>query len=266
MRWAGGKRWLLPTIRDLIGDTEIAVYHEPFLGGASILLGLPQFPKAHVGDTNAELIATFRAIRDHPEELAEAVRRPANDSKTYYKVRESSPDVAVERAARFIYLNHTSFNGIYRVNLAGKYNVPFGDRSSPQIPTLERLRQVSERLKDATLHHRDFATCIGNVGKGHLVFLDPPYTVAHNFNGFVKYNQRLFSFDDQRRLSELIDGVKKKGAYYILTNARHESIAKLFDKGDSVMETSRKNVIGGAGADRGSATEYLFTNLGLPTR
>ena len=264
MRWAGGKRWILPTIQDLIGDTEIAAYHEPFLGGASVFLGLPQFPKAHLGDMNAALIATYRAIRDHPDELAEASRRPANDSETYYEVRESLPDGAVARAARFIYLNHTSFNGIYRVNLAGKYNVPFGDRSSPQVPTAEHLREVSARLKRATLRHRDFAKCIGNVGEGDLVFLDPPYTVAHNFNGFVKYNQRLFSFDDQRRLSDLVDAIKKRSAYYILTNARHESIAKLFDKGDTVMETSRRNVIGGVGAGRGSATEYLFTNLGLP--
>lgn len=264
LRWAGGKRWLLPTINDLIGDTDIAAYHEPFLGGASVFLGLPQFSKAHVGDMNAALIATYRAIRDHPEELAEAICRPANDSESYYEMRESSPDGAVQRAARFIYLNHTSFNGIYRVNLAGKYNVPFGDRSSRKIPTAEHLLKISERLQGATLHHRDFAKCISNVERGDLVFLDPPYTVAHNFNGFVKYNQRLFSFDDQRRLSGLVDAVKEKGGYYVLTNARHESIAKLFDKGDTVIETSRKNVIGGVGAERGSATEYLFTNLGAP--
>ncbi len=264
-RWAGGKRWLLPTIRDLIAEVEVAAYHEPFLGGASIFLGLPPFPKAHVGDMNAELITTFRAIRDHPEELAETVRSHANDSETYYRIRGSSPEWALDRAARFIYLNHTSFNGIYRVNLAGQYNVPFGDRPFPQIPTAEHLRRVSERLQGATLHHRDFGKCGHNVGERDLVFLDPPYTVAHNFNGFVKYNQRLFAFDDQRRLSKLIDVIKDKGAYYVLTNARHESIAKLFDKGDPVMETSRKNVIGGVGAERGSTTEYLFTNLPLPS-
>jgi DNA adenine methylase len=143
VRWAGGKRWLLPTIKDLIGDTEITAYHEPFLGGASIFLGLSQFPKAHLGDMNAELIATFRVIRDHPERLGETARRHANDSETYYEVRESSPAGAVERASRFIYLNHTSFNGIYRVNLAGKYNVPFGGRRSPQIPSAEHLRSIS---------------------------------------------------------------------------------------------------------------------------
>lgn len=245
----------------MIGQRHIPAYHEPFLGGASIFLGLPEIPKAHLGDMNAELIATFRAIRDRPFDLAEEVLRYANDSETYYAVRASTPATPIERAARFLYLNHTSFNGIYRVNLAGQYNVPYGHRRNPQIPTVEHLRAISRRLKSATLHHRDFAKCTANIGEGDLVFLDPPYTVAHNFNGFVKYNQRLFSFDDQRRLSALIDEIKERGAYYVLTNARHESIAELFDKGDVMTETSRRNVIGGVGAARGSATEYLFTNL-----
>src|ERR1700730_8494970 len=91
LRWAGGKRWLLSTIRGLVGDREIPAYHEPFLGGASVFLGLPQFPKAVLRDTNAELIATYRAIRDHPDEIAEQVLLHSNDPETYYKVRASKP-------------------------------------------------------------------------------------------------------------------------------------------------------------------------------
>jgi DNA adenine methylase len=266
LRWAGGKRWLLRTIQSLVGDREVAAYHEPFLGGASVFLGLRQFPRTFLRDSNAELIATYRAVRDYPHEIAELVRTYSNDSETYYKVRASRPDGKVERAARFLYLNHTSFNGIYRVNLDGVYNVPFGKRPSPQIPTAEHLHDVSKRLKRARLDCGDFEKCNERVGKGDLVFLDPPYTVAHNHNGFIKYNQRLFSFDDQRRLSVLIDEIKERGAYYILANAAHESIADLFDKGDTLIETSRRNSIGGSNAGRGSATEYLFTNLDLSGR
>lgn len=261
LRWAGGKRWLLPTITKLVGTREFSAYHEPFLGGASVFLGLQRFPKAYLRDANTELISTYRAIRDHPAEIAARVRMYANDSDTYYVVRSAAPECKVERAARFLYLNHTSFNGIYRVNLDGVYNVPFGRRPSPNIPTAEHLADVAKRFEHANLATGDFANCLKYVNARDLVFLDPPYTVAHNHNGFIKYNQRLFSFDDQRRLSKLIDSIKERGAYYILANAAHESIRSLFDKGDLLIETTRRNSIGGSKATRGAATEYLFTNL-----
>jgi DNA adenine methylase len=267
LRWAGGKRWLLPKIRQLVGDRDVHAYHEPFLGGASIFLGLPEFSTAYLRDTNAELIAAFRAIRARPVKVAKLVAAFANDSETYYKVRVSAPTDRFERAARFIYLNHTSFNGIYRVNLNGVYNVPFGNRRSPQIPTAEHLKRVAQRLERATLDVGDFADCLKRVEEGDLVFLDPPYTVAHNNNGFIKYNQKLFRFEDQERLSTLIDEIRQRGAYYILANAAHPSIAKLFTRTwNNRIETSRRNSIGGVNAQRGSATEYLFTNLKATTR
>jgi DNA adenine methylase len=265
LRWAGGKRWLLPTIKMLIGSRRFPAYHEPFLGGASVFLGLRPFPKAYLRDSNAELIATYRAIRDNHKEIATRVLLYGNDPETYYAVRESSPQDQIDRAARFLYLNHTSFNGIYRVNLDGVYNVPFGRRPSPQIPSAEHLGSVARRLKRAKLDTGDFAKCLTRVGVDDLIFLDPPYTVAHNNNGFIKYNQRLFSFDDQKRLRTLIDAIKDRGAFYILANAAHHSISDLFDSDDDILiETRRRNSIGGIHASRGSATEYLFTNLALP--
>jgi DNA adenine methylase len=261
LRWAGGKRWLIPKLNELIGDTVIGAYHEPFLGGASIFLGLGPFSQAYLSDTNAELIETFLTIRDHPKRVGDQAHGYSNDESTYYEVRESVPSGKIARAARFLYLNHTSFNGIYRVNLAGVYNVPFGHGRAANIPTADRLREVSARLKKATLRVSDFAVCIEQVRAGDLVFLDPPYTVAHNHNGFIKYNRRLFSFEDQARLSDLVDAIKERGAYYILANAAHDSIVELFNKGDTLIETSRRNAIGGTNAARGSATEYLFTNL-----
>lgn len=266
MRWAGGKRWLVPTVEDLIGGLEIASYHEPFLGGASVFLGLSGFDKAYLRDSNSELIETFKVIKSKPSDLAEKLLVYENDKDTYYRVRQEAPTSVVDRAARFIYLNHTSYNGIYRVNLDGVYNVPFGARDNPQIPTVEHLSDVSKRLKSASLAVGDFVTCLRNVSEGDLVFLDPPYTVAHNNNGFVKYNQRLFRFEDQRRLSKLIDKIKAKRAYYVLTNAAHPSIRNLFTRdGDRLIETTRRNSIGGVNAARGSAVEYLFTNLPLST-
>jgi DNA adenine methylase len=261
LRWAGGKRWLVSRLRRLAGDADFGTYHEPFLGGGSVFLGLRGFSWAYLSDANEELMETFATIRDHPKRVADGARLYANTAETYYEVRDSAPRGRIARAARFLYLNHTSFNGIYRVNLNGRYNVPFGGGRNAQIPTADDLRAVSDRLKRSSLRTRDFAECIDQVRAGDLVFLDPPYTVAHNNNGFVKYNQRLFSFEDQHRLSDLIDQIKERDAFYILANAAHHSIITLFDKGDTMLETSRRNSVGGANARRGGATEYLFTNL-----
>ena len=260
-RWAGGKRWLVPMLRELISQGSFRAYHEPFLGGGSVFLGLGPFRRAVLSDSNAELIEAFEGIRDAPEQVAEIAHAHGFDPETYYHLRATVSVDKIERAARFLYLNHMSFNGIYRVNLDGIYNVPFGRRKNVNMPTADQLVDVASRLKGARLVARDFAKCIKDVRAGDLVFLDPPYTVAHNNNGFVKYNQRLFSWDDQQRLSRLIDEIKGIGAYYVLTNAAHDSIGELFEKGDCLLQTRRRNNIGGNNAVRGAATEYLFTNL-----
>lgn len=261
LRWAGGKRWLVPTISELIGDTKIKNYHEPFAGGAAVFFGLSINKQAYLSDLNASLIDTYEQVRDDPEGVWRFLRAYRNTADAYYFARQGRPRLAASRAARFIYLNHTSFNGIYRVNLAGRYNVPFGYRESYNIPLLADLLAASERLHAATLTHGDFEAALRNVGPSDLVFLDPPYTVAHNFNGFVKYNDTLFRFRDQRRLSSMVDHIRELGAYYILTNAAHISIAELFERGERRIETSRRNSVGGRAAARGRATEYLFTNL-----
>jgi DNA adenine methylase len=134
LRWVGGKRWLIPKLRKLVGETEIAAYHEPFLGGASVFLALGPFSKAHLSDTNVELISTFEAIRDHPTRVANKARGYARDEKTYYEIRASIPGGLIESAARFLYLNHTSFNGIYRVNLRGPTTCPSAASGSPTSP------------------------------------------------------------------------------------------------------------------------------------
>lgn len=248
-------------LHDLIGRRKVRAYHEPFLGGGSVFLGLRAFDQAVLSDTNAELMEAFEVIREAPEEVAALAHATENEKETYYRLRASVPLDRVERAARFLYLNHASFNGIYRVNLNGIYNVPFGRRTRMNMPGAAHLVDVGARLQNALLLTQDFAACIEHVRAGDLVFPDPPYTVAHNQNGFVKYNQRLFSFEDQHRLSHLIDEVRDIGAYYILTNAAHVSIAELFEKGDCRLQTVRRNSIGGYNAERGAATEYLFTNL-----
>lgn len=261
LRWAGGKRWLVPLIAELIGNAEIQNYHEPFVGGAAVFFGTSLKGKAYLSDLNAELVETYVAIRDIPDQVWRFLKKYRNTRDDYYAARSSAPRLAASRAARFIYLNHASFNGIYRVNQFGAYNVPYGYRKWYSPPGQSDLLAASRRLRSAVLTGCDFAKVVEKVGPGDLVFLDPPYTVAHNNNGFIQYNDRLFSFSDQHRLSAAIDRIKKLGGYYVLTNAAHESIAELFEKGDRLIETRRKNAIGGRAAARGMATEFLFTNL-----
>ncbi|UYM07674.1 DNA adenine methylase [Solicola gregarius] len=261
LRWAGGKRWLVSFVEELTSPAQVRRYHEPFAGGAAVFFGIDFGGRSYLSDLNADLIETYAAVQASPDDVWERLRGYRNTEGDYYAVRAARPRKPVNRAARFIFLNHTSFNGLYRVNLRGEYNVPFGYKPSDNRPTLQQLRSASSRLKSATLAVADFSAALENVGEGDLVFLDPPYTVAHNSNGFVKYNDQLFRFADQQRLSVLIDHIRDRNAYYVMTNAAHISIADLFEKGDRRVETSRKNNVGGRSAARGRATEYLFTNL-----
>jgi DNA adenine methylase len=261
LRWAGGKRWLLHRLPEILGAFKISEYHEPFLGGGAVFFGVMIAGQTYLSDLNADLIEAYIQVRDNHEAVARFLKPHVNTAEHYYAVRASDPGDPACRAARFIYLNHTSYNGIYRVNLKGQYNVPFGNRTWGNIPDAELLASVSRKLQGATITVSDFEAAVGQVQAGDLVFLDPPYTVAHNNNGFIKYNQRLFSFEDQVRLSHLVDKLRARGAYYLLTNAAHESIATLFEKGDRKLEFQRGNSVGGRKAKRGSATEYVFTNV-----
>ncbi|GAA1001106.1 DNA adenine methylase [Nocardiopsis tropica] len=261
LRWAGGKRWLVPEVRNMLRNSEIGDYHEPFLGGGAMFFGLGVSGEAHLSDMNSDLIEMYRSVRDNHLSVHRYLEQYDNTADCYYEVRSNVPRGRYQRAARFIFLNHTSYNGIYRVNLNGKYNVPFGRRENPQIPSKSALAAASRRLREAHLWVEDFSSSVARISSNDLVFLDPPYTVAHNNNGFVKYNERLFSFDDQRRIRNYLDEVQRRGAYFILTNAAHDSIAELFGDIGRRMVVHRRNSIGGGGAARGRADEYLFTNL-----
>lgn len=260
LRWAGGKSWLVKYMDTIIGNTAINNYHEPFLGGAAIFFSVEHPNVSYLSDINQELISTYIAIKETPDDVIEELRQYANNKEEYYRIRALEPEGAAESAARFIYLNQTSFNGLYRVNKNGKYNVPYGFRASWKYDS-ERIRQASRKLQNAHIACGDFTVNRDNIHAGDLVFLDPPYTVSHNNNGFIEYNRNLFSLADQRRLSQYIDHIKECDAYYILTNAAHQTIAEIFEKGDRRLELNRNSLIGGRNARRQEISEYIFTNI-----
>jgi DNA adenine methylase len=261
LRWAGGKSWLIKYLKN-IKSGQFNNYHEAFLGGGATYFYLQPKGHSYLSDLNAELIETYQCIKDDAKQVIRKLETFSNTEEEYYQIRSTIYQSKYDRAARFIFLNQTSFNGIYRVNLKGIYNVPFGFRTKNFLDS-ECLLSAQRALVNTTLQEGDFYKIIENVKRGDLVFLDPPYTVSHNLNGFIKYNEKIFSLEDQIRLSNLIDELKDIGAFYILTNAAHKTIHEIFDKGDKQFEFNRANLIGGLNSERGQTSEFVFTNADL---
>lgn len=260
LRWAGGKRWLLKHITE-IKKLEIDCYYEPFLGGASIFLNIDNYNKAILSDLNYDLIETYCSLRDDVKSVIEILEKFNNNEQEYYRIRNTNYDNPLDRAAKFIFLNKTSFNGIYRVNQKGQFNVPYGFRTNiSDLVDKKNLELVSNKLKDVDIKCQDFFELSTTIKKGDFVFLDPPYTVAHENNGFIQYNQKIFSLDDQIRLSKLIEKIKEIGAYYILTNAKHDAILEIYKNIDNPIILSRNSTVGGIGARREIFNEYIFSN------
>jgi DNA adenine methylase len=260
LRWAGGKNWFVRHLSRLLNGVHYNNYHEPFLGGASVFFSLRPPNISFLSDVNTELITTYNALKQSPKSVIKHLGDFKNTKSFYYNIRDARYSNESKVAAKFIFLNQTSFNGIYRVNLNGKYNVPYGFRTKAFFEE-QNLFDVSAALKNARIAVGDFEIVLDDLKSRDLVFLDPPYTVSHNNNGFIKYNQKLFSIEDQYRLFTLIEKVKSRGAYFILTNAAHKKIKEIFGTSGTLIKMNRASLIGGLNASRGETSEYVFTNL-----
>lgn len=261
LRWAGGKRWLVKRLNETLDINAYTSYHEPFVGGGAMLFYFRPH-KAYISDANAQLILTYQTVRDNIQGVIDTISGFGKGEEAYYTVRSIETEDPVIQAARFIYLNQMSYNGIYRVNSKGEYNVPWGKRSKYEFD-YKNLRSVSKYLKRVRIQTMDFGDCIKSVRRNALVFLDPPYIHSKIENGFIQYNQKVFTEADQDRLSNLIDRIKGRGAYYILTNADHPRIKEIFDKHDNIIPITRSSGIGGKNAQRGNYEECIITNTNL---
>jgi DNA adenine methylase len=258
LKWAGGKRWLAPRLVQAY-DLSNSSYIEPFLGGGAICLALAP-SRGLVSDANEELINCYKMITCEPRAVEAGISdyQKHHSEEFYYHVRSSEPVDDLCRAVRFLYLNRACFNGIYRVNKLGKFNVPKGSKDKVYFPT-DDFVAVSKVLRRLDIKTQDFEVSIDAAQKGDYLFVDPPYTVKHNKNGFVRYNEKLFSWADQERLALAIGRACARGARAIVTNADHPSVRELYDGiSAAYYPISRHSVIGGPRETRSQITEAIF--------
>lgn len=258
LRWAGSKQRLLRQIVPRLPDS-FGTYYEPFLGAGSLFF-LLEPRSAILSDSNLDLMRTYRAVRDNPKAI---LRHLADydplDRDAYYRVRDSHFSDRFQSAAQFIYLNRACWNGLYRVNSKGQFNVPYGAPSSANIIDANVLLACSSALNNpgVELLHSDFETAVGSSVAGDFIFLDPPYVTGHNNNGFIDYNEKLFSWTDQDRLAKKASELQQAGRNVLVTNAYHPDLLDLYPRFNFDV-LSRHSTLAGKGSCRKPIEEVLL--------
>lgn len=266
LKWVGGKRQLLDTLRPLLPKT-ISKYCEPFIGGGAMLFDL-QPKKALVNDINSDLILVYTVIRDSVDELIHRLEQFENTSEAFYAVRDWDRDREryealsdIERAARIIYLNKTCYNGLYRVNNAGEFNSPFGNYKNPNIVNAPVLRAVSAYFNAAeiTFSTVDYAELLQNVRRGTFVYLDPPYDPVSDTSSFTGYARGGFTKADQIRLRECCDELNRRGVRFMLSNSATDFIKEQY-AAYNITIVQAKRAINSVASKRGDVDEVVVRN------
>ncbi|HGQ5323701.1 TPA: DNA adenine methylase [Streptococcus pneumoniae] len=266
-KWTGGKRQLLPVIRELMPKTYNR-YFEPFVGGGALFFDLA--PKdAVINDFNAELINCYQQIKDNPQELIEIlkVHQEYNSKEYYLDLRSADRDERidmmseVQRAARILYMLRVNFNGLYRVNSKNQFNVPYGRYKNPKIVDEELISAISVYLNNNQLEIKvgDFEKAIVDVRTGDFVYFDPPYIPLSETSAFTSYTHEGFSFADQVRLRDAFKRLSDTGAYVMLSNSSSALVEELYkDFNIHYVEATRTN--GAKSSSRGKISEIIVTN------
>jgi DNA adenine methylase len=259
LKWPGGKRWLIHKGKSLLPTKISGRYVEPFLGGGSIFFYLrPAI--ALLSDINIDLINTYSGVKTDFSRVSSILSlHQTNHSKDYYyKIRSEDFKDLFLISARFIYLNRTCFNGIYRVNRNGKFNVPLGNKKSVLLPD-DNWEAWSSALQSAQLLAIDFESVIDQTEKGDFLFVDPPYTIHHNNNGYIQYNEVLFSWEDQLRLADALHRARKRRVKILMTNANHDCIHGLYKSPFKKLTMARFSSVSAKSKGRNSFEELIVT-------
>jgi len=268
LKWAGGKRQLLGHIEALLPE-RIDTYFEPFLGGAAVFFRLAagrRFRRAVLADANPELVNCYRAIRDDVDGVIAELRGHRNSRVLYYRVRRRDPAKLSEtaRAARLIYLNRCGYNGLYRVNSSGQFNVPFGSYRRPVICDEDRLRTASEALRDVEIRCDDFANTLKHVGRRDFVYLDPPYVPLSATASFTAYAKRGFGSDDQERLAAVLRALGTRKVPALLSNSDCATTRDLYGDFDRIDRVPVRRAINSVAHGRGPVDEILVRSFDYP--
>ena len=240
LKWAGGKTQLIPELLKYI-PKNFNKYIEPFIGGGAFFFHINP-DKAVIADLNYELIVTYKTIKNSVEDVISLLKTYKNEEGFFYEMRAKEPEKLsdIERTARLLYLNKTCFNGLYRVNKKGQFNVPYGKRSGNFFDS-EILRDASEFLKNTKIEFADYTdTLRKHAEKGDFIFLDPPYYPVGKYGDFKRYTKEFFYHNDQFTLKEEFDLLVELGCHVLLTNSDHPIILELYkDYQIKTIETKR---------------------------
>lgn len=244
-------------ISEIVRQSLVRCYYEPFLGGGAVFFHLRP-DQAVLSDVNPDLIDTYSAVKENWLRVLHHLKGMRVSREDYNRVRDSWPVGRFSRAARFLYLNRTAFGGIYRLNQDGRFNVPFGGERTPNILwEQDLLRVASCVLRQARIIAGDFQPVLDLAGPGDVAYCDPTYTVAHENNGFVRYNEANFSWSDQERLASAAHRARKRGARVLVSNAYHRDVRALYSGALSEVLT-RRSLVSPDPAARRLVREYLF--------
>jgi DNA adenine methylase len=263
VKWAGGKSQLISEITKYLPN-KFNSYFEPFVGGGALFFKL-QPSKGIISDINPELINLYEVIKLNVEKLINDLKTHKHEENYYYELRNADRDddyknwSKIKKASRFIYLNKTCYNGLYRVNSKGYFNVPFGSYKNPTIVDETNLRACSTVLKDTEIILSDFTHIKEKTNNGDFVYFDPPYKPLNKTSSFTKYFKEDFHEKKQIVLKELCDFLTKKDVYFMLSNSYTDMITELY-KAYNINIVHAKRAINSKGNSRGKIKEVLITN------
>lgn len=269
LKWAGGKRQLITLIKKYI-PRKYTQYYEPFIGAGAFLFSL-QPAKSIINDTNSELVNCYEVIRDDPDDLLILCKQhERNNSKEYYyrlRSQDRQPGFreisSVERAARIMYLNKTCFNGLFRVNSQGQFNVPYGDYVNPVVADPAVIKAVSAFLnqRSVVICEGDFADSVSTARKGAFVYFDPPYHPISDTSSFTGYSIDGFGRSEQERLKLVCDKLSDRGCNVLVSNSNASLIRELYsDSRYEIVEVRASRAINSVGTKRGKVGELLINN------
>ena len=263
VKWVGGKRQLMFELLKNMPETYNR-YFEPFIGGGALFFEL-QPQNGYISDMNEELINLYTVVRDDVYELIEDLNKHKVSKEYFLKIRNLDRTEKynklsdIQKASRFIYLNRTCFNGLYRVNSQGQFNVPFGNYKNPKIVDAENLINCSKLLKNTEIYCADFSEILNKVQKGDFVYFDPPYVPLNETSSFTSYTKDGFDLDMQFKLRDICDELDSLGVMFMLSNSDTKLVNELYSNYE-IKKVFASRAINANGNGRGKITEVLVRN------